>query len=240
MVGFVPPLNLLRNVVMKQIRPILWILLALYALNIFGCSLNFRPTAAQSLKNYKRAYLKPTPELWYGVSKVEIRDGGCVCHTSTSFATEVSNCLKGWNVSMQFSKNLTDELSRHASFDIVPEKTQPESENLVDKVIDLSMELFFEGENPKIALLVHWNVASPAEIQGRGNIPMLSNAREFNPLDYDRLSAFKPIYVGGCLLVQSENFSKNQWLADDGRLIKSEMKRLVESLAKQTSQELMP
>ena len=225
---------------MKRIRPILFVLLILFVLSIFGCSLNFRLTATQSLKNYKKLYLKPTPELWYGVSKVEIKNGSCICHTSTSFAAEVSNCLKGWNVSKQFSKNLTDELSGRASFDIVPEKTQTETENLVDKVIEPSMELFFEGENPKIALLVHWNVASPAEIQGQDNIPMLSNAREFNPLDYDRLSAFKPTYVGGCLLVQSENFSKNQWLADDGRLIKNEMKRLVESLAKQTSQELIP
>lgn len=215
-----------------------------------GCALNIAEEIAKPRPTWD--YIPVTPEVWYGVSQVSLQVDQAVAMTpSPEFARQMNQALRGWNISKAFRERLTSELEGRVPFKLLDwkaalDKWDPlspgaEAVNYMDivgeKLITVGLKLGFEGQEPTFVLLAEWEVKSTDFVK---NIPKFERLiRDFEP--FGNIEKFKlPRALGGFHEAKSSAYSKSDWLAEDGKVIRSEMQRLVDELAKQSADSLVP
>jgi hypothetical protein len=195
----------------------------------------------------KKMYVPVTPEVWNGVSSVAVFPPTARCVTSSTFAESLSTTLRNWSVADHFQKSLVVALRERAPFKVIQSKRgdpgprDPASAKMpIDKMICPLLQLYFEGDNPRIAIVASWMIHSPGTFDRKSMTALTEESqKEFQPLSRN-ITAAIPKHLGGIRVMRSAYRAQSEWLAQDGALARKEMARMLEELARAAAADLLP
>ena len=221
---------------------VIMLFLGAFSLATCGCgALIGREMAKAMMQSSGNMYTPVTSEVWDGVETVRVVDGGCICTTmKPEFGRTIADAWSGGKPSSELMTALVDELSAVAPFKVLTGKTSDEK-NRAEKRITAGLELSYKGRNPRIILVANWMVISVDDEQYADEKAVMERMKgqDFDAIKWQQGQS-QPKYVGGYCRMETAHHSLDEWKANNGKLIRSEMRRMIAALAVKAASALVP